>query len=381
MGKRLRQLRRITLIFAGCVATAVAVLALWWVTSLIGLPDIGDPFDVAAFHAFHVPDDQNAFTYIRQRTGKLTPLAELVDRPIPEDPDSHGPPPIRSCGSGPRERRGAQAVFRGRRATGRRARGGRSARNLNPKDLTRLVFLEAHRRKSAETRPVPGNAIARFCGWSVTTGSAEARTCASPPRRRTAHSDDASAIGRRTRGPRSPSFMPRSTKCSRTSPNPIGTSPQSNRAIYGNRTRGAADAAFRRGTEIEGEWGLGGMTFSAATIDHLEAAAPLPFARAQARSRPCSGCFAPATWRTRNRANRRREGRPPRHDFLRGLHEPAHQGNDDRAAVPRRCKPFRRHQCMARKNWRPGSFRRLTSGSDSSRRRTAPTGPGRRNVL
>ena len=35
-------------------------------TGLIGLPDVGDPFDVAAFHAFSVPDDQNAFVMFRQ---------------------------------------------------------------------------------------------------------------------------------------------------------------------------------------------------------------------------------------------------------------------------------------------------------------------------
>jgi hypothetical protein len=53
-------------------ALAVVLLALflatpcvWWATQLWGLPDIGDPFDVAAFEAEHVPDDRNAFRWYR----------------------------------------------------------------------------------------------------------------------------------------------------------------------------------------------------------------------------------------------------------------------------------------------------------------------------
>ncbi len=33
----------------------------WWALQLWGLPDIGDPFDVAAFEKFHVPESRNAF--------------------------------------------------------------------------------------------------------------------------------------------------------------------------------------------------------------------------------------------------------------------------------------------------------------------------------
>ena len=33
---------------------------------LIGLPDVGDPFDVAAFRAFTIPDDRNAFVLYRR---------------------------------------------------------------------------------------------------------------------------------------------------------------------------------------------------------------------------------------------------------------------------------------------------------------------------
>jgi hypothetical protein len=48
-------------------------------TSLIGLPDVGDPFDVAAFRAFSVPDDQNAFVMFRQAADKLRSTSGLIE--------------------------------------------------------------------------------------------------------------------------------------------------------------------------------------------------------------------------------------------------------------------------------------------------------------
>ena len=76
--KRLRQLVRVTLVLAICLAVAATAFAIWWLTSLNGLPDIGDPFDVAAFRAFCVPDDQNAFTFLRRAEEKLTPSGSRV---------------------------------------------------------------------------------------------------------------------------------------------------------------------------------------------------------------------------------------------------------------------------------------------------------------
>ena len=64
--KRLRQLLRVIVVVAACVAVAATALAIWWLNSLNGLPDIGDPFDVAAFRAFRIPDDQNAFVFLRR---------------------------------------------------------------------------------------------------------------------------------------------------------------------------------------------------------------------------------------------------------------------------------------------------------------------------
>src|SRR5438270_10384450 len=75
--KRLRQLLRITLVLASCLAIGATALAIWWLTSLNGLPDIGDPFDVAAFRALRIPDEQNAFVFLRRADQKLTPYPDL----------------------------------------------------------------------------------------------------------------------------------------------------------------------------------------------------------------------------------------------------------------------------------------------------------------
>ena len=72
--KRLRQLGRVLLVVTIGLAVAAGALAIWWLNSLNGLPDIGDPFDVAEFRAFRIPDEQNAFTLVRRATQKLTPV-------------------------------------------------------------------------------------------------------------------------------------------------------------------------------------------------------------------------------------------------------------------------------------------------------------------
>ncbi len=54
------------------VVLVVASLWAWWALQLWGLPDIGDPFDVAAFEAFRVPEDQNAFVHYRHAAPMIT---------------------------------------------------------------------------------------------------------------------------------------------------------------------------------------------------------------------------------------------------------------------------------------------------------------------
>jgi hypothetical protein len=75
--KRLRQLVRVVVALAICVAVAALALAIWWSTSLHKLPDIGDPFNVAAFRAFRVPDDQNAFTFFRLSWKAVEPTPNI----------------------------------------------------------------------------------------------------------------------------------------------------------------------------------------------------------------------------------------------------------------------------------------------------------------
>jgi hypothetical protein len=46
--------------------TMAAAVVLWWSAQLLGLPDVGDPFDGEAFRSPKVPDDRNAFVLYRQ---------------------------------------------------------------------------------------------------------------------------------------------------------------------------------------------------------------------------------------------------------------------------------------------------------------------------
>jgi hypothetical protein len=75
--KRLRQLLWLALGLAVFLSLTSAILAIWWLNSLNRLPDIGVPFDVAAFREFQIPDDQNAFTYLRRADERLTPFPTL----------------------------------------------------------------------------------------------------------------------------------------------------------------------------------------------------------------------------------------------------------------------------------------------------------------
>jgi hypothetical protein len=68
----------------GFVAVAAVVAAVTILLSrasrLIGLPDIGDPFDVAAFEAFRIPEDEDAAVLIRQAAAMTTRTPVLSGR-------------------------------------------------------------------------------------------------------------------------------------------------------------------------------------------------------------------------------------------------------------------------------------------------------------
>jgi hypothetical protein len=71
--RRLRQLLKATLGLMICMA----LFAIWWLTSLHGLPDVGDAFDVAAPGNSAIPEAQNAFSLFQRASAKLTPFPEL----------------------------------------------------------------------------------------------------------------------------------------------------------------------------------------------------------------------------------------------------------------------------------------------------------------
>src|SRR5262245_21638906 len=69
--ERARGRRRLgLLVLYGLGVALAALLARRW-TSLNGLPDLGDPFDVEAFQAPRVPDSQNAWTYYERALERL----------------------------------------------------------------------------------------------------------------------------------------------------------------------------------------------------------------------------------------------------------------------------------------------------------------------
>ncbi len=96
--KRLRQLALVTTMLAIALALTAGGVAIWWKTSLNGLPDIGDPFDVSAFRAIKMPDEQNAFSYYRRAQEKLSPFPDLPQAAVagvPSVPWSDADPKLR----------------------------------------------------------------------------------------------------------------------------------------------------------------------------------------------------------------------------------------------------------------------------------------------
>ncbi len=63
----------------------LAAPPLWWEAQLIGLPDVGDPFDVAAFRSRTIPDDRNAFVLYNQAAAQVKPILGYFKRPKTSD--------------------------------------------------------------------------------------------------------------------------------------------------------------------------------------------------------------------------------------------------------------------------------------------------------
>src|ERR1017187_1322877 len=75
--RRGRLLSRVVMILVIGLLFIAGLVELWRGASLLRLPDVGDPFDVAAFRAFRVPADQDAFVLMRAAHGKLSQKPSL----------------------------------------------------------------------------------------------------------------------------------------------------------------------------------------------------------------------------------------------------------------------------------------------------------------
>lgn len=65
--ERLRGRRRVLLLIVYLMLGLVAAFFAWWATSLNDLPDVGDPFDVAAFiKSSRVHESENAFVLYKE---------------------------------------------------------------------------------------------------------------------------------------------------------------------------------------------------------------------------------------------------------------------------------------------------------------------------
>jgi hypothetical protein len=64
---------------AAVLLATVAAPVVWWNVQLIGLPDIGDPFDAEAFRAITIPEDDNAFVFYRRAADRLRPLDRSLE--------------------------------------------------------------------------------------------------------------------------------------------------------------------------------------------------------------------------------------------------------------------------------------------------------------
>ena len=138
--------------------------SIWWLTSLNGLPDIGDPFDVTAFRAFRVPDDQNAFTFFDEQTRSSPPFGGQRgewDKPgRTEFFVVDGEPDVAGVGRG--ESRAFELFQRGAEQPDASQRDGDpQMTSILAADI--LAILEGTRRHDSGATAAPGTIIVRSC--------------------------------------------------------------------------------------------------------------------------------------------------------------------------------------------------------------------------
>ncbi len=75
--RRGRQFVRLIFFLMIALLFMAGLLEAWRGASLIGLPDVGDPFDLAALRAFRIPEDQDAIALYHQAQARLSPMPSL----------------------------------------------------------------------------------------------------------------------------------------------------------------------------------------------------------------------------------------------------------------------------------------------------------------
>jgi hypothetical protein len=147
--KKFRQLLRVIVVLTVCVAIAASAFAIWWLNSLNGLPDIGDPFDVAAFRAFRIPGDQNAFAFLRRAHEKHARFRGRDGKgPYPDDPKfswSIANPKLREWAGENRE--ALELFLQGANQPDAAHAAGEPTTRMDLSDLDYVVFLEGSRRQ------------------------------------------------------------------------------------------------------------------------------------------------------------------------------------------------------------------------------------------
>ncbi len=207
--RRLRQLARVLLALAIGLGLASTSIAIWWLTSLNGLPDIGEPFDVAALRAFTIPDDQDAFAFFRranERRGRF-PLAPGDEAPAATGAWSEADPKVRAWAEANRPAlelflRGAGCADGISRRPGE-PYSGRYSDELGPRYLILLRSWRAGGARRVAIWPGAGTAITRSSARrSTACGAGRSPSAISPPST-TAGCGNGSRPGRPIPGPRS----------------------------------------------------------------------------------------------------------------------------------------------------------------------------------
>ena len=166
--RRARQLVLLVLICAGSLVLIACGAMIGRSVCLIGLPDVGDPFDVAAFRSFRIPEDQDAVVLLRQAAAKVPSIPFLpmaIRRLGPSVGWSQADPKLREWALANRQ---ALEMFRqgADRLDGIPHPSSDWVDNyqyLNLGPLVWLALLEGARRRSKATWPRPGSGIGQFC--------------------------------------------------------------------------------------------------------------------------------------------------------------------------------------------------------------------------